>query len=609
MNPTTSKPIKLIATYARVSTSTQEDQQTIKTQTMSLKEHADKNGYTIVKEYVDDGWSGDMLARPDLDMLRQDAKDKKFDAILIYDPDRLARRYSYQELVMDELRENGVDVMFITISSPKNSEDKILHGVRGLFAEYERAKISERFRLGKLRKVKEGHILVSEPLYGYDYILKNDNVHGYYVINEEEARVVRMIFNFVALEGLTLRKVVRKLQELGIKPRKSKRGVWSTSTLSTMLRHKAYIGESHWGSSYAIVPENPTNHEKYRRMKKTSRKIRSENEWYKIPVPAIIEKGVFNKAREQIETNFKMCQRNTKNEYLLSGKIWCVCGQRRAGEGPQHGKHLYYRCNDRVLSFPLPRTCHEPAVNARIADELIWNKVAEMMSSPELLHKQVTRWMNSQNDKLKVVVDDTDLLEKEIVKQKEQEDRYTKAYGAGLFDVNKLGEYVLPVREKILSLETQINEARQRKGQITNTSLPSKENIEAFANKAIEALKSLSFQAKRAIMNNVIDKIVGTREQLQVNGYLPITENHVEYFTIHRHRRAPERRQIDALQRAHEEERPCRQLSFCHYRSFGRSRGGAGREATQTLGILKVPEDRPGCRRVRGHCWSGERRF
>lgn len=177
---TTVQSVKLIALYARVSTSRQEEEQTIQNQLLVLREFAQKGDYRIVKEYIDDGWSGDILARPALDSLRQDVKEKLWDGVLIYDPDRLARRYSYQELVTDELKEAGMDLIFVTMPAPKNSEDKILHGVRGLFAEYERAKIGERFRLGKLRKIKEGHILVSEPLYGYSYISKQDGKHGYY---------------------------------------------------------------------------------------------------------------------------------------------------------------------------------------------------------------------------------------------------------------------------------------------------------------------------------------------------------------------------------------------------------------------------------------------
>src|SRR3989344_692349 len=185
---------KLVAVYGRVSTSNQENEGTIETQLSAVRDYANKNGYTIIQEYLDNGWSGDSIVRPALDQLRMDSKNKIWDAVLIYDPDRLARRYSYQELIMDELQEAGIEIIFVTVPSPKNSEDKILHGVKGLFAEYERAKI---------------------------------------------------------------RKVVKKLQELGIKPRKSKRGVWNTSTLTTMLRNRTYIGEAHWGSSYAVAPEKP----------------------------------------------------------------------------------------------------------------------------------------------------------------------------------------------------------------------------------------------------------------------------------------------------------------------------------------------------------------
>ena len=570
MNPTISKPIKLIATYSRVSTATQEEQQTIKTQTVTLKECADKNGYNIVQQYIDDGWSGDSLVRPALDQLRMDAKRKIWDAVLIYDPDRLARRGAWQEVVIEELQELGISVLFVTVPPAKTDEDKIMYKMRGVFTEYERMKIKERFRLGKLRKVKEGHILVSESLYGYSYISKKKDEqgrieHGYYEINEDEAKIVRMIYSWVADDGLTMRGVVRRLQEKGIKPRKSKRGVWSTSTLSTMLGHKAYIGEAHWGSSYAVVPENPTNHEKYRKMKKTSRKIRPEEEWYKITVPAIIDKDLFQRARLQIENNFKLCQRNTKNEYLLAGKIWCTCGKRRAGEGPQHGKHLYYRCNDRIASFPLPRTCLEAAVNARIADKLVWDKVAQLMSSPELLHKQVARWINSQQAKIKSVIGDTVMIEKEVIKLRAQEDRYTKAYGAGLFTMEKLKEYAMPLREKITALEAQVMEAQQRKSQIATATLPAEDEIKTFSEKAIAQLQDLNFSVKRAIVMNVIDKVVGTKGQLQVNGYIPITTNYVESLPLHRNRRLTKCRQINFVQCAHKKERACGELSVCDY--------------------------------------------
>src|ERR1700730_9524001 len=109
MDGATAKPIKLIAIYARVSTARQEEEETVKTQLSAIREFAKKNEYVIAQEYIDDGWSGDILARPALDQLRQDAKKRAWDAVLFYDPDRLARRYSFQELVTDELRELGLE--------------------------------------------------------------------------------------------------------------------------------------------------------------------------------------------------------------------------------------------------------------------------------------------------------------------------------------------------------------------------------------------------------------------------------------------------------------------------------------------------------------------
>lgn len=526
---------KLIAIYVRVSTLKQEEEQTIKNQIMVLKEYAKKHNYEIIEEYIDDGWSGDTLARPELDRLRQEAKDKKWEAVLIYDPDRLARRYSYQELVCDELREAGIEVMFITVSAPKNSEDKILHGVRGLFAEYERAKISERFRLGKLRKIKSGHILVSEALYGYKYILKSDKVEGHYIIFEEEARIVRMIFHWVADKSMTLRTVVRELNRLGIKPRKSKRGVWNTSTLSTMLRNEAYIGNARWGSSEAVVPERPQNKEKYKRNKKTSRKIKPRNEWYTVSVPSIIDKEVFYRARRQMEKNYQLCNRNKKNEYLLSGLIYCSCGRRRSGEGAMGGKHLYYRCTDRVLSYPLPKKCNECGLNARIADKLVWNKFVELITSPELMTRQAERYFNQIENRIENTLGNTDDIEKQIKKLKEEELRYNKAYGAGVFSLEDLKEYTEPIREKILSLEKEIVNIKSEQGKVNNNNIANKEDIKKFAKETPFMLESFSFNKKREIVLSSIDKIVGTQSHLSVYGKIPVTN--YEFKTNHRHSR------------------------------------------------------------------------
>ena len=527
-------PITLISTYARVSTARQEEERTIEVQLGALRDFAREHGYTIVKEYIDDGWSGDILARPSLDQLREDAKKKMWQAVLIYDPDRLARRYSYQELVMDELRDMGLEVMFITVPSPKNSEEKILHGVRGLFAEYERAKIRERFRLGKVRKVKEGHVLLSDPPFGYSYIPRQGDRHGFLKIDANEAGVVRLLFDWVGNRGLTLRQVVRRLQEQGIRPRRSERGVWNTSTLSTLLRNSVYIGEAHWGSSHSVVPKHPLKTDTYRKIKKTSRRLNPKEEWLFVPVPAIVEKDLFDRTRAQLANNYALCIRNKKNPYLLAGKIRCVCGRTRSGEGPLKGKRLYYRCTDRVLRFPLPRACRERGLNARIADDLVWKAIVELMSSSELMKQQVERRMNSDQATPARPAEDIAAIEREVEKLKEQASRYNAAYGAGVFTLEQLRECVMPLNDKIKGLEAQITETRQQRQAMETDVPPTADDIERFANQARQKLHDLNFEQKRAIVLNTVEKIVGTQQQLQVFGYISIPD-HVEFNTINRH--------------------------------------------------------------------------
>ena len=294
-NPSSSP--RLIAIYARVSTARQEEEQTVKTQLAAVKDLANQRQYVIVTEYIDDGWSGDILARPALDRLREDARRKIWDAVLMYDPDRLARRYSYQALLMDELRDLGIDVLFVTTPSPTTGEEKILHGVKGLFAEYERVKIAERSRLGKLRKAKEGQVFASEAPYGYRYIPRSADSPGHYEINESEAEVIKLIFSWVDDEGVTLRQIVKRLRERCIQPRKSRRGVWSSSTLGRTLRNRTYIGEARYASSYAVVPDRPLNRERYRKIRKSSSRMKPESEWIIIPVPAIIDRPISPRVR------------------------------------------------------------------------------------------------------------------------------------------------------------------------------------------------------------------------------------------------------------------------------------------------------------------------
>lgn len=458
---------------------------------------------------------------------------KAWKTVIAYAPDRLSRQYTHQAFVEEELHGKGIKVLYVTVEAPKNEEDKVFHAMRGVFSQYERVKIAERFRLGKLRKIRDGHILVSKPLYGYNYVPKKDGRHGFYEVNDEEARTIRKIFSWIADEKMTLRGVVVRLKSEGILPRKSKRGVWSTSTLATLMRHEGYIGKAHWGSSYAVVPNNPTKKGEYRRVKKSSRRMREKSEWHTVNIPRLIEDDVFLRAGKQLDENFARCNRNVKNEYLLSRKIRCICGSARAGEGPQQGKHLYYRCANKVACFPLPRTCHEKGINARIADTLVWEKIVSLMTTPDLMRSQVERWFKKQSITSQSAVADVSEIKSRIEKLKLQEERYSKAYGAGVFTLEQLQGYVADIRAQQSQLQLQLSNAGAQSTHFGHTQ-PTAKELEVFCGKAAQQLKNLSFSQKREILLSVVETIEGTQERLRVDGYIPLNNIHVKFKTNHR---------------------------------------------------------------------------
>jgi len=511
--------------YARVSTQRQENEETIETQIMAINDFIAKNGHTVVKEYRDDGWSGTILARPSLDELRLDARKKIWEAVVIYDPDRLARKYSYQELVTDELNEIGIQVLYVTTPPPRDDGDRLLYGVKGLFAEYERAKIAERFRLGKLRKARDGNVVTSQAPYGYDYIPKQANNQGYYRVNPQEAEIVKMIFKWVANERVTIRTVVKRLKKMGIKPRKSEREVWNTSTLSTLLKRKDYIGTTYYNRSYAVIPTNPIKDTKYKKVKKTSRKFKPEEDWVEIKAPAILDENLFNKVQKQLKENYELTARNVKNQYLLSGKVYCTCGRRRTGEGPQKGKHLYYRCTDRVYMHPLPRKCQEKGINARIADKLVWDGVKSYMTSPAILKAQVKRWMSDQNKQVIQADKSVEELKKELTRIKKEEQRYIKAYGAEMIDSEQLKESTEDLKKQRKSIEQQIFSMQKDTLPTEKFNYPEDKEIDEFCKLAHKVLDDLGFEAKQAIVRKVVDTIVGTQLDIKVYGHLPINSS------------------------------------------------------------------------------------
>jgi len=543
--------MKIAALYARVSTGNQEKQETILSQVAEIKERISKDGLMLGENlsFYDEGWTGSVLARPELDKLRDAVKSKLFQVLYVYDLGRLSRDFLNQLILKKEIEDTGVKIISLHDINNETPESGFAQNVMGLFHDYERIKIAERFRRGKLYKAKNGILFGWNAPYGYKYI-KGDKktIPGSFVVVKEEAEIVKIIFKWLVDEQMTIRQIILRLFEQKILPRKNKKGYWSTSTLSRLFRDETYVGITYYNKRVAVEPTNPFKKNGYKKVKKSSRKNRVKSEWLSITVPSIIDTDTFNKAQKQLKTNSQFCIRNKVHNYLLSTLVKCSCGNTRAGEGVK--SHLYYRCTDRVNRFPLPKECFKSGVNATILDTKVWKEIYNLITNPKQIEKQYDRW----NVKIKIIQEnhdyiDTDKLNKELEEQKEHEERFVKAYGAKVISLEQLQSQLMEIKLK----------KSQIMGKLTtfcNSTPPAQKSIilpdlKQFCDTMKAEIDHLDFKERQYVVRQLVDTVVTDGATASVEGSLPLvipeenTKNNYGQSSINRHRRATKRRKIN----------------------------------------------------------------
>jgi site-specific DNA recombinase len=187
------------ALYARVSSDAQQKEGTIESQVAELKRQIAAAGHVLVKEYVDDGVPGPLLDRPALNGLREDAKGNVYDVVYFLDADRIARLVAYQTIIIEELLKCGKQIIIKGQNYADNPENKFTLQMLGAVAEYEHAKIIERTTRGQLHRLRQGEMTsTGHRIFGYDYVRKTPTSPCALAINEDQAAVVRSIFEMFA---------------------------------------------------------------------------------------------------------------------------------------------------------------------------------------------------------------------------------------------------------------------------------------------------------------------------------------------------------------------------------------------------------------------------
>src|SRR6266567_3832977 len=515
------------AIYGRVSSERQEKEHTIGSQLEALRAYAATNGMDIVEEFTDEGYSGARLDRPALDRMRDLAERHGFEVLLTYCTDRLARKFVLQALILDELERFGVKTIFLEGGAADDPLSKLMHQITGAVAEFERAKITERYRRGKLYRARCGEIVSPDVPFGLMKIPRRDGVPAHAEIEEAEAAVVRRIFDAYVKQGLTVRQIAKQLTLDRTPTPRNGGGQWSWSAVDRILHEEAYIGTYYYNRKHC-VPIEGVYGKKRQRFKCT---LRPKEEWIPISVPPIIDLATFHAAAGRARENEAFSTRNLQEGgYLLRKLVRCGrCGSscsaltsKQTYGGKVHSSH-YYSCLRTTSGFLKQERCSQRRIRADVLDELVWEEVNTRLQDPALVlgayHDRKTRRSGSSAQDGPTEKDDR--LKEQIKLANRELSRLLDAYQCGALELPELQKRRQLVNSKLEMLNRE-QELLRKMAAEQKKETDIKASLAEFAALVSSNLKRILFENKQKLLRIVLEKIVVKDWRVDVHYNIPL---------------------------------------------------------------------------------------
>ena len=523
----------MAAIYARVSCEQQSREQTIASQVEALKARVARDGLALEEElcFVDDGYSGGTLVRPALERLRDQAAAGAVDRLYVHCPDRLARKYAYQVVLIDELRRQGIEVVFLNRAIAETAEDDLLLQVQGMIAEYERVKVLERSRRGKRHAALRGSVSVlGGAPYGYRYISKREgDGEARYEVVPEEAEVVRRIFEWVGRERCSIGEVCRRLTRQGVPTR---RGIlaWDPTTVWGMLGNPAYTGAAAYGKT-RVGPRRPRARPRRGQPEQPRRPeslyVSDAGERVTIPVPAIVDEAPFAAIGAQLAEDRRRNRKSAEGaRFLLSGLIACErCGyafhgrmvRRPSRPGPVRA-YGYYRCGGTDgHRFGGQRVCDARQLRVDLLEAAVWDDLRALLSQPERVRHEYERRLEAGpaggpsggGPRAGLI----DRIRRGIA-------RLIDAYEVGLLEKGEFEPRIRRARERLARLEEEGRAEAEREAEAADLR-PAIGRLEEFAGRVSEGLETADWEARRRIVQAPIKKVEVDEEEVEIVYRIP----------------------------------------------------------------------------------------
>jgi len=346
------------ALYARVSSDRQDVDLSVAAQMRALRDYAERNGYSVAREYVDEAESGRIADRPQFRRMLDEANkpEAPFKEILVWKFSRFTRKREHAVAFKSMLRRKGVRVVSITEHADDSPTGKLMEAIIESVDEFYSENLAEEVRRGMREAASRGFWVASRVPYGYRKLMVQDGAKKRPTLerNPDTSPVVQRIFD-MAESGKGILDITRTLNGEGIANPTGR--PWSKNGVHIILKNQAYTGTLLWGGG-ARDKEEPVRVEK--------------------AFPALVSKTQFRKVNKQMSSRAprKAHPRRVGSSYLLSGLVKCrACRRAMSGQDSKGGQFAYYVCQS--LMKRGSGACDCPRLNARRFEEMVVGKIRE----------------------------------------------------------------------------------------------------------------------------------------------------------------------------------------------------------------------------------------
>ncbi len=351
-----------VALYARVSSDRQDVDLSVAAQLRALRDYANKNGYLVAREYIDEAESGRVADRPQFRKMidAATAADAPFREILVWKFSRFTRKREHAVAFKSMLRRKGVRVVSITEHADDTPTGKLMEAIIESVDEFYSENLAQEVTRGMREAASRGFWVTSGQPFGYRRVYVQDGAkkRPRLEIDPPADAIVRRIFDMM-LKGGTLMDVTKTLNTEGMaSPQGS---TWRITSVHRILENEAYTGTLVWGTN----------------AKDGTPPVRVENAF-----PAIITHQEFQRVKRLLKSRSPKTvhPRRAASPYLLSGLAKCaLCGKMLTAAEAKSGKYTYYVCQSILKKGS--GSCETPRINAKSFEETIIRNLRENVLS------------------------------------------------------------------------------------------------------------------------------------------------------------------------------------------------------------------------------------